>query len=81
MYIYIYIYIYLYIYIYISRNYSLYHCCIIVSFYMILLFIAFYKWKFFSMVSSLFFLFNRSMMFRLKNGSSRQLSLIPQSYT
>ena len=33
------------------------------------------------MVSSLSLLFNRNMIFRLKNGSSRQLFLIPQSYT
>ena len=32
------------------------------------------------MVSSLSLLFNRKMIFRLKNGFSRQLFLIPQSY-
>ena len=34
-----------------------------------------------SMVSSLSLLFNRNMIFRLKNGSSRQLFVIPQLYT
>ena len=33
------------------------------------------------MVSNLSLLFNHNMIFRLKNSSSRQLFLIPQSYT
>ena len=38
------------------------------------------KWKCLSMFSSLSLLFNRNMIFRLKNNSSRQLFLIPQPH-